>query len=287
MSTLTAMKKSILRHKIATSLILTSGFVCGSMAAITGANAAIPVIDTANIAKQAQTYAETVKVVSNTAEQIALLSKNLKLIDQATYDKWMTAIKTNKTKLDNVMAKNGGALGKITGGTVGINGTGGMEVDVSQFLEQNFPGLSKNSTLSDNQQAVLAGLGAVMRNNENTLQAYQEIMKGLDTASSELNDLLKASKNVSGSVQAMQISNAIAVKKAEIDSYKTALSTLDAQQKILTSQAEAQQKKNDIDYRKNAAEANKAAREEMHANLEADPGINPFDLGWGKYSLWK
>ena len=53
------------------------GIIAGSMCICTAAYAAIPVIDDQNILQQLKTYEETVKVVTNTKEQISLQLKEL------------------------------------------------------------------------------------------------------------------------------------------------------------------------------------------------------------------
>ena len=54
------------------------GIIASSMCICTAAYAAIPVIDDQNILQQLKTYEETVKVVSNTKEQISLQLKSWK-----------------------------------------------------------------------------------------------------------------------------------------------------------------------------------------------------------------
>lgn len=265
-------------HKKTAAAITAVGILTGGVLGNSYVEAAIPVIDTANIAKQAETLAETIKVVTNTAEQVSLMLKDMKVLPESVYKKYTDSFNKGQEKIADVLNNNGAMLA----GTTGIAGdTNVNKVDVSKFLSQNFPGLSNsNYSMDGRTTALLTATGALLRNNENTVAAYQEIMKALDDTNTELGKLLEQSANVEGSVQAQQISNQIQAKQAQIESLRTALSALDAQQKVMTSQAEAQEKKNQIDLATNQGEAEKKAAQQIAKDYEDIPASYAFGDGF-------
>ena len=60
--------------------------------------AAIPVIDAANIEQQALTYAETIKTVMNTAQQISLQLKELQSLSCNTMNDFKSSLDTDFKK---------------------------------------------------------------------------------------------------------------------------------------------------------------------------------------------
>lgn len=266
-------KQLLLSHKklLITSLCL--GILGGSFTAANMADAAIPVIDTANIAKQAQTWAETVKIVNTTTQQVALMLKDMKILPESVYNKYVQNIEKGHNDIANILNQKGGAFV----GTPGFNGSSStvQKVDVQQFLTTQIPGIATGDfSTSSRQAAVLMATGAVLRNNENTLEIYQQITKALSDASNEMTELLKENQNVEGTVQAQQIASQIAAKQVQIDSYRAYLAALDGQQRIIRDQAEAQTKKNDIESAANIGRANREAIEQDTEDYKNTPGTN-------------
>lgn len=69
--------------------------------------AAIPVIDDSNIMQQIKTYTETIKVVTNTAEQIKLQLKELTSLPQQILDTYKNAVANSMAIVTGALQKSG------------------------------------------------------------------------------------------------------------------------------------------------------------------------------------
>lgn len=278
-------KEFLLAHKkfLIASLLL--GALSGGFAATSLSEAAIPVIDTANIAKQAETLAETIKVVNTTTQQVALMLKDMKILPEDVYEKYVTGFEQGQGQIQKILSQQGG----VYVGTPGINGSAPTtKADVSQILMSQFPSIGAGEVDLNNRTAViLASTGALMRNHESTLKIYQQITDKLTDANQRLDELLKLNQNAQGTVQAQQINAQISAIKVEIDTYSSYLSALDKQSKIYKDYSEAQQRQNDIQLAKNKAQAEKEAIEKAHDDYVNTPGKTyAIGGGWREELSW-
>lgn len=74
--------------KIATALLIAVSIAAAPLRA----SAAIPVVDVENIAQQLKTYLETVKLVTNTAEQIQMQLLELKSLPERLITKYKSCL---------------------------------------------------------------------------------------------------------------------------------------------------------------------------------------------------
>ena len=79
------------------------------------AHAAIPVIDVDNITQQLKTYQETVKVVTNTKEQVELQWKELKKLPSQILNGYKTSLINGWNKIQDILTKNGTVIYGTTG----------------------------------------------------------------------------------------------------------------------------------------------------------------------------
>lgn len=270
----------LLAHKKLLITGLLVGALTGGMAASDTARAAIPVVDTANIAKTAEQLTQTIKVVSNTTQQVALMLKDLKNLPQSVYDKYVASAKKGDTEIANILNSHGGIYSQTVIKEFPDNKN--QKVDVDKYMSVMIPALPEGSyKLNDRTAATMVAVGTLLSTNKNTMEVYQQITKALADSSQQLDDLINTSQSVEGSVQAQQVASQIAGVQARIDMYRGYLEVMDNQQKVLKAQAEAQQKKNDIDMAQNNAAANKKAIEEDSTNYQNTPGTRrAFGGGW-------
>jgi len=222
----------------------------------------IPVIDSANIAKQADTLAETIKIVTNTAMQIALQQKELAPLSGDVLDVHMTGWKQGLAAVLESVNKEGffpedkGVLEKILPKTsVG---------DLPQTVASE---RANDTTINEN----------LSQKNQEMLQSYKTLMKELDASKKRLAALLEQNKNPEGQKQAMQIANAIAAERAHIDSISASLNALQAQHDILKHQAQVTKEENHKSTVEASVQAEKESIKGMLSKVESKGAIvDPF-----------
>jgi hypothetical protein len=221
------------------------------------AQAAIPVIDTANIAKQAETLAETIKIVTNTAAQIAQEAKELAGLPEtvlnnqkAGIDQGITILKKATTGKDGFFPE-AGVLEGVLNSTLPKTTIGDLPQTVTSER-------ANDTTINEN----------LSKSNQETLKSYKLLMDELDAASKRLADLLEQNKNPEGSKQVLQIANAIAAERAHIDSIVASLNALDARHNVLKHQAEIVKAEN----HKNTVKASEQAETNTIKQMDTDLG---------------
>ena len=117
-------------------------------------------------------------------------------------------------------------------------------------------------TLGSARTARLITLATLMRNNADTLSAIQKLMGELDSINEEIQQAEEDSANAEGAMQAQQAANHIAALQLRAQNIKIIIQGLQGQQQALKSQAEAQQKKNELDMQEAQGKAEVAAIEE-------------------------
>lgn len=236
------------------------------------AHAAIPVIDVDNITQQLKTYQETVKVVTNTKEQVELQWKELKKLPSQILNGYKTSLINGWNKIQDILTKNGTVIYGTTG-TISDEGVPDLAtahtIYINDYFSKNIPAIIGNDlpeTLGSARTARLITLATLMRNNADTLSAIQKLMGELDSINEEIQQAEEDSANAEGAMQAQQAANHIAALQLRAQNIKIIIQGLQGQQQALKSQAEAQQKKNELDMQEAQGKAEVAAIEEMQNN---------------------
>ena len=236
------------------------------------AHAAIPVIDVDNITQQLKTYQETVKVVTNTKEQVELQWRELKKLPSQILNGYKTSLINGWNKIQDILTKNGTVIYGTTG-TISDKGVPDLAtahtIYINDYFNKNIPAIIGNDlpeTLGSARTARLITLVTLMRNNADTLAAIQKLMGELDGINEEIQQAEEDSANAEGAMQAQQAANHIAALQLRAQNIKIIIQGLQGQQQALKSQAEAQQKKNELDMQEAQGKAEVAAIEEMQNN---------------------
>ncbi|MGN0946698.1 MAG: hypothetical protein ACI4N8_09420 [Megasphaera sp.] len=248
------------------------------------AHAAIPVIDVDNITQQLKTYQETVKVVTNTKEQVELQWKELKKLPSQILNGYKTSLINGWNKIQDILTKNGTVIYGTTG-TISDKGVPDLAtahtIYINDYFSKNIPAIIGNDlpeTLGSARTARLITLATLMKNNADTLSAIQKLMGELDSINEEIQQAEEDSANAEGAMQAQQAANHIAALQLRAQNIKIIIQGLQGQQQALKSQAEAQQKKNELDMQEAQGKAEVAAIEEMQNNDSSgfSPTYDPY-----------
>lgn len=248
------------------------------------AHAAIPVIDVDNITQQLKTYQETVKVVTNTKEQVELQWKELKKLPSQILNGYKTSLINGWNKIQDILTKNGTVIYGTTG-TISDKGVPDLAtahtIYINDYFNKNIPLIIGNDlpeTLGSARTARLITLATLMRNNADTLSAIQKLMGELDSINEEIQQAEEDSANAEGAMQAQQAANHIAALQLRAQNIKIIIQGLQGQQQALKSQAEAQQKKNELDMQEAQGKAEVAAIEEIQNNDSSgfSPTYDPY-----------
>lgn len=248
------------------------------------AHAAIPVIDVDNITQQLKTYQETVKVATNTKEQVELQWKELKKLPSQILNGYKTSLINGWNKIQDILTKNGTVIYGTTG-TISDKGVPDLAtahtIYINDYFNKNIPPIIGNDlpeTLGSARTARLITLATLMRNNADTLSAIQKLMGELDSINEEIQQAEEDSANAEGAMQAQQAANHIAALQLRAQNIKIIIQGLQGQQQALKSQAEAQQKKNELDMQEAQGKAEVAAIEEMQNNDSSgfSPTYDPY-----------
>ena len=248
------------------------------------AHAAIPVIDVDNITQQLKTYQETVKVVTNTKEQFELQWRELKKLPSQILNGYKTSLINGWNKIQDILTKNGTVIYGTTG-TISDKGVPDLAtahtIYINDYFNKNIPAIIGNDlpeTLGSARTARLITLVTLMRNNADTLAAIQKLMGELDGINEEIQQAEEDSANAEGAMQAQQAANHIAALQLRAQNIKIIIQGLQGQQQALKSQAEAQQKKNELDMQEAQGKAEVAAIEEMQNNDSSgfSPTYDPY-----------
>ena len=117
------------------------------------AHAAIPVIDVDNITQQLKTYQETVKVVTNTKEQVELQWKELKKLPSQILNGYKTSLINGWNKIQDILTKNGTVIYGTTG-TISDKGVPDLAtahtIYINDYFSKNIPSPFIFTTLISN-----------------------------------------------------------------------------------------------------------------------------------------
>ncbi len=200
--------------------------------------AAIPVIDSQNIAQQLKTYTETAKVVSQTAQQIAMQAKELAGYPTQILNAYTNGINNSINTVNHALSN----------ATIAF-ATTATEEQITQYWNNRFPKLNTEDgwlISEQNHQAIKTNMREQQsEDNRKTLDAYKTLMSELDKSQQMLNDLLDANKNIQGNKQGQQLANQIAGVQSNIKKIELAMAALDNKRKLENDQAKIIEKQNE------------------------------------------
>lgn len=231
--------------------------LAGSIAAAPlPASAAIPVIDAENIAQQLKTYLESVKIVTNTAEQIRLQLQELMSLPTELLEKYKAEVTAGIEKVKD-HAKPTGILSE--------------EGMWRKIWDEKFPvihagSLSQTAMSERNVEITMQALQSLQ--NQKDIAAYHKLMQDLQESQKRLEELLALNKSPEGAKQAAQIANEIAVEKAHIDSIKLSIQAISAQNQIMEAQRRLVKEQNERAVAKAMADATGTTIQQMHKEVE-------------------
>ena len=231
--------------------------------------AAIPVIDDSNIMQQIKTYTETIKVVTNTAEQIKLQLKELTSLPQQILDTYKNAVANSMAIVTGALQKSGFFLD---------------DTDWNKYWQDLYPKLEgsdyQKTTWSERSVNTTIQETLSMINNQ-AVTNYHTLMQELEQSKERLQDLLELNKSPEGSKQAQQLANEIAAEKAHIESIQTSIQAITAKNQTMKRQAEVIEKQNHAAVVQAAKQAEDEALTQMKESTTASVPI--VDDPWQTY----
>ena len=184
-----------------TIIALCGAFVILPLAVLPELEAAIPVIDSSNIAQQYKTYLQTYQTVINTAQQITLQIQELKTLPSKTLSQYQSILKQEVSILQTSLSNTSGVLnpqktlssvwnstfepaGTITATTITGTKVSGVNSTTINALDQaNFDSFNVVKTAITNMNQTQSNLDQLM-----TLNASAEGQK----QSAQINNMLLA-----------------------------------------------------------------------------------------------
>ncbi|MDR3560569.1 MAG: hypothetical protein P4N59_03870 [Negativicutes bacterium] len=176
------------------------------LATLPESEAAIPVIDIANINQQNLTYLETVKTVLNTAQQITLQLQELKTLPSRTLTSYQSILNQEVNAIQTSLAKTTGILNpqkpldSIWASTFKPAGT---------ITADNF----KTSTAGAVNTTTIAALDAA---NYDSFQVVKAAIANLDQTKANLDNLMTLNASAEGQKQSAQINNMLLAEQAKL-----------------------------------------------------------------------
>lgn len=233
------------------------------------AEAAIPVIDSENILQQLKTYTETIKVVTNTAEQIKLQLRELASLPKQVLDTYKSAVSNSMAVVTDIMKKGGFFLEEARWEEYWK--TLYPKLEAGDYKQTTWSERSINTTI----QETLSIL------NKQDVTSYHALMQELEKSKERLQGLMELNKAPEGSKQAQQIANEIAAEKAHIESIQTSLQAITAKNETMKRQAEVLEKQN----HQAVVEAAKTAEDAMLSKMreETTASVPMVDDPWQTY----
>ncbi len=207
--------------------ILSTLFLVSVISFVHEAEGAIAVVDVQNIAQQAKTYSEAVKMTTQQAQQITLQARELLSLPSNTLNSFTSSINNSIFTIhDAVNSVNG--LYKTT-----IN-----KDNINLYLNNKFFKLSEDK-INDviNRENNRQMKEALSSDSSKYLEAYRKLLLELNVQNQKLQELLELNKSIEGNKQGQQIANQIAACQAQIQSIEIAMVALENQRKIEMEQA--------------------------------------------------
>ena len=237
------------------------------------ASASIPVIDDQNILQQLKTYMESIKIVTNTAQQIALQLKELESLPEKVLQSYKDAFQASVEKITQA-TKAGGILAD--------------EGDWRVWWNEVFPSVKQGEATFLAERSIDASIQEVLSmQNQKNVESYHALMKELEESKKRLADLLELNKTPEGQKQAVQISNQIAAEKAHIETINTSIQAIAVQNQAMKNQAEVTKEKHQQAAAEASAKASDTTIDAWHKELQAEWTAPAIDDPWAKYGGYK
>ncbi|WP_295235982.1 hypothetical protein [Veillonella sp.] len=250
-------------------------------------HAAVPVTDAENIMQQAKTLAETVKVVTNTAQQIQLQLQELQAWPKAQLDRLQGMVDNSLKRIEAIAGEGKTGVLRLPmsmPGTIanpdGSDTKSYMDIDARKYFEAVFPILGGKfnpvATADALRAAQQAGWITLSENNIETIKKIQGLMVESSKVMNDIATLTKLGNEAVGAKQSAQISNQINAAKSRLESINTVLNAMTGQQQIMQHQQELQNKQNEEKVLQTRLESEtqtskKLVEEGQKATWEANP----------------
>lgn len=205
--------------------IVIGAVVAAPIAALTTSQlteAAIPVIDSSNIAQQAATLAETINTVANTAQQITLQLKELQALPNSTIDAFKSEISTD-------FQKAASALNSATGVLNPAKST--SDVWTEAFGPAG--ALTKDNITASSAASANSGYGkALDKANYDSMTVIKECSKGIEDTNARIQRLMELNSSAEGQKQAAQIQNMLLAEQAKLLQYQNTMKAAEASSRV-------------------------------------------------------
>lgn len=221
--------------------------------------AAIPVIDSSNIAQQAKTLAETINTVTNTAKQIALQVKELNPLSNDTLTSF-------KTSIDNDFKKAASLINSSTGILDPTKSTSAAWTEAFGVAGT----LTKDNITHASAANANSGYGkALDKANYDSMNIIKECSKGIEDTNAKIKSLMDLNASAEGQKQSAQIQNMLLAEQAKLLQYQNNMRAAEA-----TSRVTYYQRLNQIDTNTQALN-DKSAEEIKNFTITSSPYKNP------------
>lgn len=244
--------------------------VCGAL--IVGiaspTRAAIPVIDTSNIAQQIKTFEQTLQVVTNTRNQIELQVKELQSLEDHIINQYESDFKNSVSSVMNSLKKSNFFS---------------ASTEWNNFWQKTYPRISADILKTAlHEREIKSSMNQMLSlKNQQDVDTYRGLMSELNTATNRLQSLLALNKTPAGSKQAAQLSNEIAIEKAHIESIHSSIQAVSSQNQAMKNQAEVTEKLNRETVIKQEQQAETEVVAKMNTEVKKTASI--MDDPWKKY----
>lgn len=171
-----------------------------------GLEAAIPVIDSSNIAQQYQTYLQTYQTVINTAKQITLQLQELKTLPSDTLTQYQSILNQEVTSLQTSLSNTSGVLNPQKT----LNSVWKSTFEPAGTITANNITGSKVSAVNSNT------INALDQANYDSFNVVKTAINNLNQTQSNLDQLMTLNASAEGQKQAAQINNMLLAEQAKI-----------------------------------------------------------------------
>ena len=225
------------------------------------------VIDSKNIAQQIKTYSETVKVVSNTAQQIILMKKELKSLPNSLLNRYKNEV---SSQADDVRAVFDNVGGVFKGAE---NVKTQWQDDMTKITLADI-----DTTISAAKNAENKMLDTQYQDHLKIAAAFSALNKELDKRMNRIQEIMDQSRHVEGNKQAQQLANQLAAEEIAANNIKIKILAMTETQKFKEVQAEVVRKQNEAVVKEAQDKANDDSLKRMKANTVEK--MNYYKLGF-------
>lgn len=184
--------------------------------------AAIPVIDTANIDQQHLTYLETVKTVLNTAQQITLQLQELKSLSSSTLNDYQSILNREVQAMET-------SLGQTTGI---LNPEKNLSSTWKTIFQPAGTITADNYSTSTANAVNSTTIAALENANYDSAQVVKTAITSLDQTKANLDQLLQLNASAEGQKQSSQINNMLLAEQAKLLQQQNLIRAADASARI-------------------------------------------------------